>query len=94
VLAKRKILMARKDKSPRTAEDIDNMNFPITCPNPKCGEKFTKKGAWLQKNHVFGCPVCGEPVVFNEEKLLRLFSDHAKNVRDVMDRLRSKTDNR
>jgi len=83
-------MVGRKSKSPQIVEDVSNANIQLRCPNSKCGHEFFKKGAWLEKNRIFGCPKCGKSIAFKDEKLTRLFSEHVKNVRDMLDRMRGK----
>jgi hypothetical protein len=80
-------MVGRKTKAPQVIEDVSNANIQLRCPSPDCLHQFTKKGAWLQKNNVFGCPKCGHPFAFDDKKLLRLFSEHVKNVREIVERM-------
>ncbi|ODA66854.1 hypothetical protein A7A08_02151 [Methyloligella halotolerans] len=83
-------MTGRKGKPPPIIEDVSNASLQLRCPNPQCGHEFFKKGGWLEKHKVFGCPKCGQTISFNDEQLTSLFSEHVKNVRDMINRMRGK----
>ena len=78
--------MLRKRGRWTILEDTDAMLVRFNCR--KCLKEFQKEGRWLKKNHIFGCPGCGETFSFNDEQLHRLFSENIKDVGDVLKRMR------
>jgi predicted protein tyrosine phosphatase len=80
--------MARR-KVPTMVEDIGNASILLTCRRPECRHEFRKYGAWLEKNRMVPCPKCGEVIVFSDGELIKLFGDHVRHLRGVLERLRA-----
>ena len=76
--------MTRK-KPPSLLEAMENAAFSFSCKN---GHEFSKTGAWLRRNLVFGCPKCdsdGSTFVHTETMVEQLFNDRIDRLWKLVD---------
>ena len=79
-------MVGRKSKPLQIIEDVASANIQLRCPGPECGHEFFKKGAWLEKNYIFGCPKCRYTITLNDDELRRLFDNHVQKLRNIVNR--------
>ena len=70
-------------------EDVDRANIQLVCANPHRGKEFFKTGAWLKDHAQLVCPHCGFASPLDDDRRLRMVSDHVQKTREMLARMHS-----
>jgi hypothetical protein len=72
-------------QKPPLIDAMENASFSFRCKN---GHEFSKTGAWLRRNPIFGCSKCvsgGRAFVYTDEMVQQLFNERINRLQRLLD---------